>query len=69
VLCLELLWWSGAGSSSSISERMSDMTTAQDLKTDIQKNASDVLRIQPTEFKGYYLVDVRVFYKDAEAED
>jgi len=38
------------------------MTEKVMLKTvDIRKNVSEVLRVQPTEFKGYQLVDIRIW--------
>jgi hypothetical protein len=33
---------------------------------DVQKNTLELIRIQPTTFKGYDLVDIRIFYKDDE---
>jgi hypothetical protein len=33
---------------------------------DIDKNTQEIIRVQPTEFKGYQLVDIRVFYRDGE---
>ena len=33
----------------------------QSKAADIRKNASEVIRVRPTEFKGYSLVDVRVW--------
>ena len=35
---------------------------------DIEKNASNKIRISLTEFKGYDLVDLRVYYEDEEGE-
>jgi hypothetical protein len=33
---------------------------------DIDKNTQEIIRVQPTEFKGYQLVDIRVFYRDGD---
>ena len=33
---------------------------------DIRKNASEVIRVRPTEFKGYDLVDIRVWSEGEE---
>jgi hypothetical protein len=33
---------------------------------DIDKNTQEIIRVQPTKFKGYDLVDIRVFYRDGD---
>jgi hypothetical protein len=35
---------------------------------DIEKNASNKIRISLTEFKGYDLIDLRVYYEDEEGD-
>ena len=37
------------------------------MRIDIPKNTREVIRVQRTQFKGYELVDVRVFYQDEDA--
>ena len=34
---------------------------------DIQKNSVEVVRVQNTNFKGFDLVDIRIFYQDGES--
>jgi Transcriptional Coactivator p15 (PC4) len=36
---------------------------------DVPKNSREVLRIQLTEFKGYELVNLRIFYRPDDGED
>lgn len=34
---------------------------------DIRKNSVEVVRVQNTNFKGFDLVDIRIFYQDGES--
>jgi len=35
---------------------------------EIQKNSLEIIKVQPSTFKGYDLVDIRIFYKDDEGK-
>jgi len=35
---------------------------------EIKKNSSEIIRVHRTNFKGYDLIDIRVFYQDAAGE-
>ena len=40
-----------------------------EIVVDIPKNSTEIIRVQPTEFNGHELIDVRVFYRREERDD
>ena len=36
---------------------------------DVPKNSFEIIRVQPTKFKGYRLADIRVFYREGEGDE